>query len=131
MSNYGIKRFPKRALKRYAELILRYVYQSGGRDRYVPVAEIEHELGLEPDIILQLCSVRLPGEIQIAYRPPIELEEHSEFQSPLEREWIRDRFACAHLRIRPEVVRLAADELVPDPKRRKKKNKNKRRKSRA
>ena len=131
MSSHRMKRFPKRVLKRYADLILRFVYQSGGRDRYILLDEVEHELGLEPHLILELCRTWLLGEIQIANRAPVEVEEHAEFRTPVERQIIRDWFERPHLRIRPEVVRLTAEELVPESKRRAKKNKNKRSKSRA
>ncbi|MHC4850337.1 MAG: hypothetical protein ACYTEG_18085, partial [Planctomycetota bacterium] len=62
------KRFPVSARKRFADLVLRHVYQSGGRDRFVPLLEIEEDLGLEPELILELCRSRLLGEIQIAER---------------------------------------------------------------
>jgi ATP sulfurylase len=126
-----MKRFPKRVLKRYADLILRFVYQSGGRDRYVLLDEVEHELGLEPHVILELCRTRLLGEIQISNRVPVAIEEHAEFRTPVERQLIWDWFERPHLRIRPEVVRLTADELVRVPKRRAKQKKKKRSKSRA
>lgn len=126
MTSKEHKRFPVSARKRFAELVLRHVYQSGGRDRFVPLLEIEEELGLEPHLILQLCRTRLLSEIQIAWRLPAELEENVDFQTPVERELIRNYFARPHLRVRPDLVRLTADELAPHPK---KKNK-KRRKSR-
>ena len=37
-------RFPKSALKRYAELVLRQVYRDGGRERYIPLTDLEDML---------------------------------------------------------------------------------------
>ncbi|MHC4452211.1 MAG: hypothetical protein ACYS0E_19065 [Planctomycetota bacterium] len=126
MTSKDNKRFPASARKRFADLVLRYVYQSGGRDRFVPLVEIEEELGLEPELILQICRTRLLGEIQIAERLPAELEESVEFHTPVERQLIRNYFAQPHLRVRPDLVRLTADELARRPKKKDKK----RRKSR-
>ncbi|MHC4819937.1 MAG: hypothetical protein ACYTF8_18000 [Planctomycetota bacterium] len=121
------KRFRGRVLERFADLILRHVYQSGGRERYVPVREIEDELGLEPYLIVQLCRSHLLGEVQVAWRAPVELEESGEFQTPVERQVIRDCFAQPHLRIRPELARLTPEELVKRPKKKRKKEKKKKR----
>lgn len=126
-------RFPKSALKRYAEILLRHVYQCGGRERYVSVAEIEDALGLEEEIILRLCRTRLLGEVHVAHRLPAELEESVECATPSERQWLRCIFSQPHVRIRHASVRLTEDELVKDPekrKRRKKKRKKKRRSTR-
>lgn len=133
MSPKENKRFRGRVLERFADLILRHVYQSGGRERYVPVREIEDELGLEPHLILQLCRSRLLGEIQVAWRAPAELEESVEYQTPVERQIVRDCFSRPHLRVRPELVRLTPEELVKKTKKQRKKekkNKRKRRKNR-
>jgi len=126
MTSNEQKRFPVSARKRFADLVLRHVYQCGGRDRFVPLLAIEEELGLEPELILELCRTRLLGEIQIAERLPVELEESIELQTPIERELVRSYFAQTHLRVRPDVVRLTADELARRPKKKHKK----RRKSR-
>ena len=120
-------RFPESALKRYAEIILRHVHQSGGRERYVPVAEIEDALGLEGDLILELCRTRLLGEIHVSCRPHAELEQSVEYRSPLERQWIRDCFSQPHVRIRPGRVRLTECELLKDRRKRKKRKDKQRR----
>jgi hypothetical protein len=119
MSSQKSTRFPKSALKRYAEIILRHVYQSGGRERYIPVLEMEDTLGLEQELILELCRTRLLGEIQIADRLPDELESGIECQTPFERELARDWFSRPHVRIRPALVRLTADELLREGRKRK------------
>jgi hypothetical protein len=116
------KRFPKKALDRYAEILLRHVYQSGGRERYVPVATIEDALGLEAELILTLCRTRLLGEIHVADRLAAELEESYEAKTPLERQWLRAVYSEPHVRIRPGVVRLTEEELVKGRKKRSKKN---------
>ena len=112
-------RFPKRVLKRYAELLLRYVYQHGGRERYVPIAEIEEALGLETDLLLEICRTRLLGEIHVMDRLPEELEESFEARTAIERHWLRLCYAAPHVRIRPEAVRLTEAELLPLRKKRK------------
>jgi len=122
-------RFPARALARYAEILLRHVYQAGGRDRYVRVAEIEDALGLEADLILELCRTRLVGEIQIACRLPAEVRESIEYRTPLERQLIEDYCAQPHLRIRPEPVRLTEKELLKGRKKRKRKRARARRRA--
>ena len=119
-------RFPKSALKRYAEIILRHIYQCGGRERYVPVAEIEDVLGLEQELILELCRTRLLGEVHVADRPLAELEEGAAYESALERHLIRDCFSQPHVRIRPGCVRLTEKELLQDGKKRKKRRRKKR-----
>jgi hypothetical protein len=105
-------RFPKRVLERYADLLLHHVYQSGGRKRYVPIAEIEDALGLEPDLILDICRTRLLGEIQVADRLREELEESAEARTAVERHCLRVFLAEPHVRIRPGAVRLTEDELL-------------------
>ena len=120
MATHENKRFPKSALKRYAEMVLRHVYQSGGRERYVPVSEIEDAIGLEEELIITLCRTRLMGEVHVADRAPVELLESAEYESALEQEIIRECFARPHVRIRPESVRLTSKELLPTKKKRKK-----------
>ena len=128
MSSSKSRRFPKSVLERYAEILLRHVYQSGGRKRYVAVTEIEDALGLEPELILRLCRTHLLGEIHVAERLPAELEESIECRTPLEREWINAFYSLPHLRIRPGAIRLTEKELLKGGKRRRK---EKKRKSRA
>jgi len=126
-------RFPKRALERYAELLLRHVYQSGGRDRYVPVAEIEDALGLEEHLILEICRTRLLGEVHVSCRLHAEIEESMDTRTPVERRWMTLCFAEPHVRIRPGAVRLTEAELLRLGKKkdgRKKDRKAGRRKSR-
>jgi hypothetical protein len=106
------RHFPKHARQRFAELLLRQIYELGGTNRYIPVAEIEDTLGLEPELILQLCSTRLLGEIQISDRLPAEVEDSLELTSPVERLWIRQHCSEAHVRIRPAAVRLTETELL-------------------
>jgi hypothetical protein len=120
MSSDEPERFPPGVLKRYAEIVLRHVYQSGGRERYVPVAQIEDALGLEEALILRLCRTRLLGEVHVADRLPKELEETFEARTPVERQVLRACFAEPHVRIRPPAVRLTEKELLKD--RRKGKN---------
>ena len=120
-------RFPKSALKRYAEIILRHIYQCGGRERYVPVAEIEDVLGLEQELILELCRTRLVGEVYVADRPLAELEEGAAYESALERHLIRDCFSQPHVRIRPGCVRLTEQELLRAGKKRTKRRRKSRR----
>ncbi len=51
--------FPPSVRERYADLLLRTIYQLGGRDRYVPFIELEDELGIEPEtqyMLIRLCS---------------------------------------------------------------------------
>jgi len=122
MSSHKSARFPASALERYAELLLRHVYQRGGRERYVPVEEIEDALGLEQELILKLCRTRLLGEIQVADRLPEELEEGIEMHTPLERQFVRDYYSRPHLRIRPGPVRLTQEELVRARKKDKKRS---------
>ncbi len=126
MSSEELARFPKSALKRYAEIILRHIYQCGGRERYVPVTDIEDALGLEQELILELCRTRLVGEVYVAYRPHAELEESFEF-STLERHLIRDCLTQAHVRIRPGSVRLTERELLRSGKKKKKRRRKNRR----
>ncbi|MFQ5844157.1 MAG: hypothetical protein ACE5JG_04135 [Planctomycetota bacterium] len=129
MSSRESTRFPESALERYAEILLRHVYQSGGRERYVPVAGIEDALGLEHELILELCRTRLLGEVHVADRLPAELEESIECSTPLERQWIRDCLSQPHVRIRPGAVRLTEGELLQNRKKKRAKEKR-RRKSR-
>ena len=124
MSTQESERFPESALKRYAELLLRHVYQQGGRDRYVCVAVIEDALGLEAELILQLVRTRLRGEVQVAERLPAEIEDSIECHTPVERQWMRDFYSEPHLRIRPEPVRLTEEELLERKRGPKKKRKN-------
>ena len=112
------RRSPKSALKRYAELILRRVYQCRGRNRYVPIAEIEDALGLEQALILHLCRTRLLTELHVADRPRAELEESLECRTPLERHIIREYDAEPHVRVRPDAVRLTEHELLKRSRRR-------------
>jgi len=118
MSSHEHARFPKRALARYAEILLRHVYQSGGRERYVPLTEIEDALGLEPELILRLCRTRLRGEVHVADRLPAELAESTEYRTPLEREWLQAVYSRPHVRIRPGPVRLTEEELLRGRKKR-------------
>ncbi len=120
------KRFPERALERYAEILLRHVYRSGGRERYVPVAAIEDALGLEQELILSLCRTRLLGEIHVADRLPAELEECVEARMPVERHWMKLCLSEPHVRIRPGAVRLTAEELMERGQRRARKRKARR-----
>ena len=106
------KRIPKRALDRYAELLLRHLYQHGGRERYVPVTELEDALGIEPWRILALCRNRLLGEVHVSWRLPEEVERSTDCWSPAEKLVMRSWFPQPHIRIRPDAVRLTEDELV-------------------
>lgn len=105
-------RFPKRVLERYADLLLRFVYQNGGRERYVPIAEIEDALGLETELILDICKTRLLGEIHVTDRLRAELEDSAEARTEIERHCLRIFLAEPHVRIRPGAVRLSEDELL-------------------
>ena len=126
MSSHESTHFPKRVLKRYAEILLRHVYQCGGRDRYVSVEDIADTLGLEEELILQLCRTQLLGEIHVADRIPAELQESVEFRTPLERQCARLYFSEPHVRIRPACVRLTQEELLSDRKKRSAKKKRRR-----
>ena len=130
MTSKESTRFPKSALNRYSELLLRHVYARGGREHYIPVREIEEELGLEFELIDELCRKRLLGEIQLTWRLPAELEESVGAHTPLEREWLRDHFSRLHVRIRPEPVRMTEEELLDAGARRRRKRKKKRQGSR-
>ena len=112
MSVHEPCRFPKRVLERYADLLLRYVYQHGGRERYVPIAEVEDALGLETELILDLCKTRLIGEIHVTDRLRAELEDCAEARTAIERHVLRVCLAEPHIRIRPGAVRLTEDELL-------------------
>jgi hypothetical protein len=112
--------FPNRTLKRYAELVLRHIHQSGGRARYVAVDAIEDALGLEEALILELCRTRLRGEVHLAQRLPADLEESVDCRTPVEREVMRLCFSRPHVRIRPAAVRLTAEELLRKGRRRRK-----------
>ncbi len=125
MSSDESARFPKSALKRYTEIILRHIYKCGGRERYVPVTDIEDALGLEQELILELCRTRLVGEVYVADRPHAELEESFEL-STLERHLIRDCLTQPHVRIRPGCARLTEQELLKAGKKRKKRRRKKR-----
>jgi len=125
MPTYKHTRFPKSALDRYAEVLLRHVYQAGGRDRYVPVTALEDSLGLESALILRLCRTRLLGELHVADRAPADLEDDTAYRSAIEKQIIREYFARPHVRIRPEAVRLTEDELIRKRRKRKKKKKRK------
>jgi hypothetical protein len=116
-------RFPKRVLERYADLLLHHVYQHGGRKRYVPIAEIEDALGLEAELILDICRTRLLGEIHVTDRLRAELEDCAEARTAIERHWLRICLAEPHVRIRPAAVRLTEQELL---RLRKKQDKRKR-----
>lgn len=105
-------RFPKRVLERYADLLLRFVYQNGGRERYVPIGEIEDALGLEQELILDICKTRLLGEIHVTVRLREELEDSAEARTAIERHWLKLWLAEPHIRIRPGAVRLTEDELL-------------------
>ena len=126
MSTRNFKRFPRSVLSRYAELILRHVYQAGGRDRYISVLEIEDALGIEAELILELCRTRLYGELYVADRLPAELVEDTEFRTALVREWMWCVYSREHVRVRSPAVRLTEGELVVGlpGKRRKKKKRN-------
>jgi hypothetical protein len=117
MTDEKDKRFPERVLKRYADLVLHHIYQCGGRQRYVPLVEIEDALGLEQPLILHICGTHLLGEVHVAERPPAELEESEEYCSPVDRELMREMFARPHIRIRPDAVRLTQAELISSNKR--------------
>jgi hypothetical protein len=119
-------RIPKRALKRYADLILRQIYQSGGRERYVPVTELEDALGLEPSRILRLCRTQLLGEVHVASRLPVDAEESTESWSPAQRLWMRSFYSQPHVRIRPGNIRLTEEELLRERRKRKRKRNQKR-----
>jgi len=121
MSSHGA-RFPKRVLARYADLVLRCIYQRGGRKRYVAVTEIEDAVGLERDLVLGLCRTRLLGEVYVVERLPEEVESSYEC-SPAERQVLRACFAEPHVRIRPAAVRLTEGELLSKKKRGRKKKK--------
>ncbi|MEM8885005.1 MAG: hypothetical protein AAGD14_13115 [Planctomycetota bacterium] len=125
-----LKRFPRGALKRYAEVLLRQIHQCGGRERYVPLTELEDELGLEPWLILHLCRTKLVGEVHVAYRTPVALDESLAMEGAAEREIIRLCFRWAHVRIRHEAVRWTEDELLQPPRESKKKQKQKKKKKR-
>ena len=116
MTDEENKRFPERVLKRYADLILHHIYQCGGRNRYVPLMEIEDALGLEQPLVLDICRTHLLGEVHVAERPPAELEESEEFCTAVDRELMRELFARPHIRIRPEAVRLTEAELLTSHK---------------
>ncbi|MHC4959220.1 MAG: hypothetical protein ACYTGN_12700 [Planctomycetota bacterium] len=126
MSANKPKRLPKGARQRYAQVLLRYVYQHGGRERYIPLEEIENALGLEQWMAFRLCRKHLRGEVHIAHRPPADLEEGEGYRSALERQLIRDCFAKPHVRIRSDAVRFTEEELLRTRKRRKKDRKKKR-----
>ena len=119
MRIHEFERFPRSALRRYTELLLRRIYQFGGRERYVRVADLEDALGLEEELILHLCRTRLLGEVHVADRVPAELADAMEYSSPLERHCVGACFSEAHVRIRPGAVRLTAKELL---RKRRKKN---------
>ena len=106
------RHFPKHARQRFAELLLRQIYELGGRHRYISVAELEDSLGLEPDLILQLCSTRLLGEIQISERLLTDVDDSCALNSPMERLWLRQCYAEPHVRIRPAAVRMTEEELL-------------------
>lgn len=112
-------RLPRRVLKRYADLVLRQIHQAGGRSRYVAVTEIEDALGLEQELVLELCRTRLRGEVHVAERPSAELEEGTEFHTALERVLIRACFAEPHVRIRPAASRLTEGELLAEARKKK------------
>ena len=120
-------RFPKSAIKRYTEIILRHIYQCGGRERYVPVADLEDALGLEQELILELCRKQLVGEVYVADRPLAELEQSAAFESAFERHLIRDCFCQPHVRIRPGCARLTEQELLRAGKKRTKRRRKSRR----
>jgi len=117
MTDKNNRSFPERVLKRYADLILRHIYQRDGRRRYVALDEIEDVLGLEQTLILDICRTHLLGEVHVADRPSAELEESEEFCSAMDRELMREMFARPHVRIRPDAVRLTEAELVSSNKR--------------
>jgi hypothetical protein len=106
------RHFPKHARQRFAELLLRQIYELGGQHRYIPVAELEDELGLEPELILQLCGTRLLGEIQVSDRLTADVDDSCALNSPMERLWLRQCYSEPHVRIRPAAVRLTEDELL-------------------
>jgi len=119
-------RFPKRAQERFADVVLRQVYQSGGRDRYVPMRELEDALGLEPWRIIELCRTRLRGELHVSWRLPAEVEESVDCFSPVERLVLRACFPQPHVRVRSDAVRLTEEELLEVSRaRRKKKHRKK------
>ena len=106
-----LKRIPKGARRRYAQLILRHAYNAGGRDRYIPIREVEHVLGLEFEIIYDICERKLLSEVQLSWRLSDEIADSYEVSSPLERALLRRHIGEWHLRIRPAAVRWADDEL--------------------
>ena len=110
---------PSSVRERYADLLLRSVYQLGGRDRYVPFLQLEDELGIEPESLYELISEDLVAEVHFALRMPAALEDSLEFATELEKEQARQNFVQPHVRVRPEVARRTLDELAPEPERRK------------
>ncbi len=124
MSSHEFSRVKSRVLKRYAELLLRAIHQLGGRERYVALVELEDLLGLESDLMVHLCETRLFGEVHVADRVAADLANDTEFRSALERAWIQGCFATPHVRVRPEIVRLTASELLADQSSSKKRKHN-------
>ncbi|MDH3592998.1 MAG: hypothetical protein OER88_14020 [Planctomycetota bacterium] len=116
MSTPKSMRFPKRVLKRYAEVLLRHIYQCGGDRRFVAVADIEEALGLERALIVRLCRTRLRGEVCVAWRLAADIENSYDL-SALERHLLRCCYTEPHVRIRARAVRLTEGELVRPRKR--------------
>ena len=104
---------------RYADLLLRSVYQLGGRDHYVSFLQLEDKLGIEPEALYELISEDLVAEVHFALRMPAALEDSLEFATELEKEQARQNFSQPHVRVRPEVSRRSPEELAPEQQRRK------------
>jgi hypothetical protein len=121
MSSFRYMHFPGKIQKRYAELLLRFVYQRGGRERYVPISEIEDALGLEQAWIVWLCRTRLLGEVFVTNRLPADLEESLECRTPVECEYLRLFYSRPHVRVRSSALRLTEEELLSGRKKRSKK----------
>lgn len=110
---------PTSVRERYADLLLRTIYQLGGRDRYVPFVELEDELGIEPETQYMLISEDLVAELHFALRMPAKLEASLEFATEMEKEDARESYSQPHVRVRPDVARRTIEELTPERSRRK------------
>jgi hypothetical protein len=118
-----LEEMPTSVRERYADLVLRSIYQFGGRGSYVPFQHLEDELGIEPDVLYELITEDLVAEVHFALRIPAALEDSPEFATELEKEQARQNFVQPHVRVRPDVTRRTpeelAPELVPEPERKK------------
>jgi hypothetical protein len=109
-----LEEMPTSVRERYADLLLRSVYQLGGRDHYVSFLQLEDKLGIEPEALYELTSEDLVAEVHFALRMPAALEDSLEFATELEKEQARQNFAQPHVRVRPEVSRRTLGELAPE-----------------